>query len=258
MIWVSCQCRRMSLYEFIRSVFGFPRPQVPADPSTSHPSRGNEFKKPVWIDEYVEEDDDILSQQQSTAMFPVLSDPLEIHRYFEQQMEYMQQMIRNFSGFPHTSIFDDKNTDVFGAIAPTEPGSRSLRDEYLKEPDGALPCPRKDTDLDHKVGAGGLGGILDEESPEKKLLMAPASPAPKFRFFGESTITRTVRKADGTVETRTTTRRSDGTEETVVSVQTPDGSSVESSRPSSGVDIFSGGAEDRFFSDLFNGFFRRN
>ncbi|XP_071440869.1 HCLS1-associated protein X-1 [Hetaerina americana] len=249
----------MSLYDFMKNIFGFPRSHTPVDPSTSDPSNGSEFKKPVWYEEYGDEDDDILSQQQGPPMFPVLSDPLEIHRYFEQQMEHMQQMLKNFSMFSHSSIFDESHPKSFGAIESPDTGSQSLRDEYLKQSDGTTPIIRKDADLDSRVGAEGLGGILDDPLPEQRIV--PTIPAPKFRFFGESIITQTVRKPDGTVETRTTKKRSDGTEETVVSVQKADGSEDVHTQtdllPRGGMDPFSRRSDDMIFDDLFSNFFGR-
>ncbi|KAG8229191.1 hypothetical protein J437_LFUL001063 [Ladona fulva] len=217
----------MSFFDFLKNFLGLRgRNATPFDPPNSGPDHGNEFKKPVWIDEYEEEDDDILSPQHGMHPFPILTDPIEIHRYFEQQMQEMQRMLQGFTFFSPSSIFDEfvngNERRIPGALELPPEDPKSLRDHYLKHSDDKGKLKRQDEDLDSRVSSGGLGKILDDEVAGNQI--TPASPVPKFRFFSQSVITHTIRKADGSVETRTTKKLSDGTEETTVKVQKPDGS----------------------------------
>lgn len=49
---------------------------------------GNEFRKPMWIDDC--ESDDELSERKG---FQIFTNPLEMHKYFEQQMQEMMKSI---------------------------------------------------------------------------------------------------------------------------------------------------------------------
>lgn len=54
------------------------------------PAFGNDFKKPIWYDE---ESDDELFDNNKLFGFQVFSDPMEIQKYHEQQL---QQMLKTF------------------------------------------------------------------------------------------------------------------------------------------------------------------
>lgn len=61
---------------------------------------GNEFRKPVWFDDC--ESDDELSERKG---FQIFTNPMEMQKYFEQQMiEQMQEILKS------VEIFDSGNS----------------------------------------------------------------------------------------------------------------------------------------------------
>lgn len=59
------------------------------------PSFGNEFRKPVWYDE---ESDDELFDNNKIFGFQVFTNPLEIQKYYEAQMQEMFKSMKDFEG----------------------------------------------------------------------------------------------------------------------------------------------------------------
>lgn len=59
------------------------------------PAFGNDFKKPLWYDE---ESDDELFDNNKMFGFQVFSNPMEIQKYHEQQMQSMLKSFAEFDG----------------------------------------------------------------------------------------------------------------------------------------------------------------
>lgn len=59
------------------------------------PAFGNDFKKPLWYDE---ESDDELFDNNKVFGFQVFSNPMEIQKYHEQQMQRMLKTFEQFEG----------------------------------------------------------------------------------------------------------------------------------------------------------------
>lgn len=59
------------------------------------PAFGNDFKKPIWYDE---ESDDELFDNNKMFGFQVFSNPMEIQKYHEQQMQRMLKAFEQFEG----------------------------------------------------------------------------------------------------------------------------------------------------------------
>lgn len=60
------------------------------------PAFGNDFKKPIWYDE---ESDDELFDNNKVFGFQVFSNPMEIQKYHEQQLQRMLKAASAFEEF---------------------------------------------------------------------------------------------------------------------------------------------------------------
>jgi len=192
-------------------------------------------------------DEDPRSEQEdrSRRNFSVLTDPLEIHRFFEQQMD---DMLKNFGGL-------GRERGGRGAISlePSEEegGSHPARDFMLKD-EGQ---PRVDRDLDSEqvdmgeletlmrsketrrgeeeygrgsreqigglLGEGGLFGGLQGENNG----FFGGSVGGQHSFigtFGTSVVEQSISKPGGGQETSRIVRNSDGSEETTITRQMGD------------------------------------
>jgi len=237
--------------DFFRGFFGFPG---------LHP------RHPVYDDEYDEDDgnDDYEGESNGEPQdfhdresfhFKVITDPLEIHKFFEHQMD---DMMKNFgrgfgfgSGIPGfgTGEFKEQEDDKWTMVPPSDPRDFMLRDNERK-PD--LPVedndlPRVDTDLDNQdIPFDGLAKLFpgdknyaEDRNPVGKRHLFPGNkneeqdergafgfgslwgglgetPGSVFRSFGSSQSQQTMRRSDGSVETKSTIRDSSGTEITTV------------------------------------------
>lgn len=59
------------------------------------PDSGNSFKKPLWYDE---ESDDELFDSNKIVGFQMFTNPMEIQKYHEQQMERMMKAFKQSEG----------------------------------------------------------------------------------------------------------------------------------------------------------------
>jgi len=229
------------------------------DENIDQPSKrqtfSNEFRKPVWFDDC--ESDDELSERKG---FQIFTNPLEMERYFQQQM---QELLKSFDHFDESEkIFSDEN----------------VREKFLKPGfDLYKENMPVDTDLDDEIYADQLHTLLQRLSPEleeassnmkthvetnknvkktdeetiwdrihgtivdknkpnppkrnqqlfKKLphprggVFEGAFQGPKV--FRQSVMTQVIRKPDGSSETRRTVRDADGNENTTITKRTNEG-----------------------------------
>lgn len=169
--------------------------------------------------------------------FSIYSDPLEINRFFEHQMDEMLKIFGGFGfgfeGFPNQSRpmlerFDDFK---FGGDPVFEPEARKpegyARDFMLKDHDNGQPRPRVDTEVEwDKLDMDELDQLMskkdkvsdpnvrsDERFPIFDLMPRqsgpPTSGAPNnftFQSFGSSMSEKTVRNPNGGIETVRTVR----------------------------------------------------
>ncbi|XP_063229771.1 HCLS1-associated protein X-1-like isoform X2 [Bacillus rossius redtenbacheri] len=223
----------MSLYNFMKRFFGFP------DHQDQQFNRGNlndnepvnKFRKP-WEDDDEDDDDGLDYRAPAPFGFRVFSNPVEIHRFFEHQMNEMLKMFQGLDGSP---IFSQEGSmfghddPMFGmpALPPPfapegsdveggKPGAgRSLRDLYLKPGYDARPGlrarrDRRDSDLDDRIKNGELGPIIES-------LPGSSDPQPGGHKSGRyrSIITFSTTRPDGGVEERRTIDNGNGKEETI-------------------------------------------
>uniref|UniRef100_A0A023ENB7 Uncharacterized protein n=1 Tax=Aedes albopictus TaxID=7160 RepID=A0A023ENB7_AEDAL len=235
------------------------------DKRKKKPEVKDEFRKPIWVEEY-DSDDDLFDNQKIFGV-QIFTNPLEIQKHFEHQI---QEMMKSLEELDETAKpFDrDLKQDFL------KPGfENEIKKELQKE-------KRLDTDLDGEIYPDQLHTLLQRISPELKELLPkkkqpeahsmqqpklkltdeqkimdwihgykesepqPSAPRPRPprkipsqryhdgifegtfqgpRMFGQSIISQTIRKPDGTYETRKTVRDSEGHTKTTITRSTKDG-----------------------------------
>ena len=231
------------LKSMFRGFFGFPRRQD--DRSNSNHfgfNDGRQFRDA--------EDDDDDGDPHSHGMhetnprgFTVYTDPLELHKYFDQQMDEMLQMFGHSFGFGGLG-----NREGFGVFSPPPHGGGRMlplddqteesassddhaRDFMLREDPGQ---PRVDTEVDwDKLDREEIDRLMTRErrdngrsfrSPVTDLIPDLGGPGSSqtpgggfsFQSFSSSVSERSVTRPHGGVETTRTVRSSDGSEEVTV------------------------------------------
>lgn len=159
-------------------------------------------------------------RQSSVDPFSVLTDPLQMHRFFDQQMD---EILKNFS-----SIGVGRGVDLpqLGAV-PDEPDPQSKREFMLKD-DAFSTKPRRDIDLDEKeVDTTDFdklfGRKVDKDGWETVGPSSRTFSEPEYQgiqTWGRSY--SSVRRGDGSSETTTTIRNSDGSQTITVTRQIGD------------------------------------
>lgn len=200
----------MSAYNFFRSVFGFPdRPQHFQRPDD--PGLVDEFRNPIWGSDEEDSDDEFRHGGPSSHFgFNVFTDPLEMHRFFEQQMN---EMLKSFQQWNMPDIFG--HSDMPALEYPEEHKSKHLREQILKP--GFAPAKtqqdeRLDTDLDAKVRKAGIGSLIKEEEAPSLKVMTPG----RNSFTSKSVIRRSSRRPDGSMEQEEIVRDNAGNEKRTV------------------------------------------
>lgn len=169
--------------------------------------------------------------------FNVFTDPLEMHRYFEHQMD---EMLKSFGGFFGSDNFFGFNAQI-PSLAPPEsqfpsveqpPENDNLRARLLKPGYENRDYSKRDQVIDDRViHAGDLDELLKEKGPtyrkgvDEDGVVSPYQRKPilpQIRSFGQSMSSKTIRRPDGTTEIHKTVRDSSGNEETVVTRQMGD------------------------------------
>ncbi|XP_035914858.1 uncharacterized protein LOC118513341 [Anopheles stephensi] len=229
----------------------------------------DEFRKPIWVEE--DDSDDELFDNRKIYGVQIFTNPIEMQKYFEQQMQEMWKSLEEYDD--SVKLFD-----------------HDLKQDFLKpgfeEADVGKHAKRQDTDLDGEIYADQLHSLLQRISPDLKELMpkkrtdrkdtanasaerrpkrtddekvmdlihgitdqkqSPAGISKPFkrnggglqqrfpegglfegafqgpRMFGQSIISQTIRRPDGSYETRRTVRDSHGNTQTTVTLSTKDG-----------------------------------
>ncbi|XP_012255038.2 HCLS1-associated protein X-1-like [Athalia rosae] len=229
----------MSFYNFFRDIFGFGRREPPNYGFEDQSQHKDEFRNPIWQTDEDEDDDNDDFRHPGvgnfgSGRFNVYTDPFEITRYFETQMD---SMLKNFFGFSHEGImspFGNPSEDRLQHPLPIEPPRQSnLRDEVLKpgyetlEPQNHLPPEKQklDIDLDGRITSDELSKVWKDPSSLQSTDSYANTPRQRpfvFHSFGQSVSTKIIRKPDGTIEQYRTVKDSNGNEETTITHQIGD------------------------------------
>lgn len=163
--------------------------------------------------------------------FNIFSNPVEMHQYFERQMNDIMKSFGMFSGDgPFSGNTDDdhffdgvkdpffNNPFSFGSsqfpnekeLQHDEPREGNLRDRFLKHGFQAPrnhPRDKADSDLDKEFKTDDLDKMLVPKTP--------TVPQRNF-FFGRSMTSKTIRNSDGSYETHKTVSDQDGNQEVTI------------------------------------------
>ncbi|XP_055593708.1 uncharacterized protein LOC129744946 [Uranotaenia lowii] len=245
------------------------------DKRKKKPMLKDEFRKPVWVEEY-DSDDDLFDNQKIMGV-QVFTNPLEMQKHFEHQIAEMMKSLEEYDdtfkafdrdikqdflkpGFEN-EVKKDLNkeklldTDLDGEIYPDQLHTLLQRiSPDLKEllpKRRAVEIPSADADQDGKARMERKVKLTDEQkildlihgfkqsddmpSTSNRPRMSRKTPPQRFhdgifegtfqgpRMFGQSIISQTIRKPDGTYETRKTVRDSEGHTKTTITRSTQDG-----------------------------------
>ncbi|XP_058823231.1 uncharacterized protein LOC131684402 [Topomyia yanbarensis] len=235
------------------------------DKRKKKPTVKDEFRKPVWVEEY-DSDDDLFDNQKIMGV-QIFTNPLEIQKHFDHQIQEMMKSLEEF---------DDGAIKAFDHNLKQDFLKPGFEDEIKKE---LMKENLVDTDLDGEIYPDQLHTLLQRISPDLKELLpkkrgsgTPSRSEPKMkltdeqkimdwihgykesdplpavrpraprrmpsqrfhdgifegtfqgpRMFGQSIISQTIRKPDGTYETRKTVRDSEGHTKTTITRSTKDG-----------------------------------
>lgn len=247
------------------------------DKRKKKPTIKDEFRKPVWVEEY-DSDDDLFDNQKVFGV-QIFTNPLEIQKHFEHQIQEMMKSLEEFDDVNKPFDFDLKqdflkpgfeeeikkdlkkeklqDTDLDGEIYPEQlhtllqrispdlkellPKKRQQQQQQLGQPGAATvgsqgPKPKltdeqKFMDWIHGFkGNDGSSSSMSANRPPSRRMPAQRSHDGIFegtfqgpRMFGQSIISQTIRKPDGTYETRKTVRDSEGHTQTTITRSTAEG-----------------------------------
>ncbi|XP_076663240.1 uncharacterized protein LOC143366228 [Andrena cerasifolii] len=202
----------MPFWNFIRDIFTGRNSEEPRNRGFSDYQDDYDrynFRNPIWQND---EDDDIddFRRSRGNMQFHIFSDPLEITKYFESQID---DILKNFAfGFNNDGHNTFANVPPFPSLQ-----DENLRDKMLKSNNGETKA-KVDTDLDGKVTADNFSNVWDEYSKPKSSEVFVPQP----RMIGKSIRKEYVRRSDGTIEQKQVFRDSEGNEKVTVSQQIGD------------------------------------
>ncbi|CAK9801628.1 hypothetical protein ANTQUA_LOCUS2934 [Anthophora quadrimaculata] len=196
----------MEIFNFIRNIFSRQKLEEPRDKWFSD-HRNNydtdDFENLMW-----QNDDNIDNSRyfKRKDHFDVFTNPLEMTRYFEFQVD---NILKHFL-FGFNNPGDGGGMDML-PFASSE--KKQLRDSMLKQND-EMPS-KLDTDLDGKITVDNFSNIWDEHNQPKLKWSQPF-------IVGKSVKKEYVRRPDGTIEQKQITRDSEGNEEIIITQQLGD------------------------------------
>ncbi|XP_066258322.1 uncharacterized protein [Euwallacea similis] len=224
--------------DLFRKLFGFPVPgsnqsspfqDIPKPETFGRFPEHDRFSE-IWDNFQTHSEDSSGGSEHFGRNFNVFSDPLEIHRYFEQQMDqfFKSFAMPNFWDFAKALENPDLNLDESfnnNQQEPYRPDSREqfLKKEYTKKfnrPFYDPPGEKIDKDVDGKLTAKDIDDFFNksnnfngtpDHSQSSSIYRQPTKLFPGS-FFYQSVEVKT--RPDGSVETRRTD--SEGNDETTI------------------------------------------
>lgn len=167
----------------------------------------NDFRNPIWSSEDEDDDDELYTRQKINAY----TSSVELHQEFASQMQDMFKSFGSIFGDMKT-FFQDEHFDTIGTnteggdtLEPENFEGNSVREYYLKP--GFLgkkyQQPKEDIDLDGKISSHEISGLLKQKEDGHNTGIAPFSGnMVPGRSFCQTIITTSVKKPDGSVETK--------------------------------------------------------
>ncbi|KAK9720514.1 hypothetical protein QE152_g22019 [Popillia japonica] len=199
------------MFNFFKGFFG---PSDPRDDVPQNFGRREHFLR----DEEGQFSRGFLDERDDHMGFNVFSNPLEMHRYFESQLN---SMLKSFGIPGEGSIFgfNEGHSDSFpnfpeGPEQSQIPSTDELRDQYLKpgyQQPNSGGRDKSDSDLDGKINSSDLDSIFKDE-PQT---LQPYQPQPRIHTFGKQ-IMKTFTNHNGIIQSQQTIRDHEGNEEVIV------------------------------------------
>ncbi|KAK9310548.1 hypothetical protein QLX08_000127 [Tetragonisca angustula] len=191
----------MDFWNFIRNIFGAQSSRnfnKGFDNYQNNDEQDN-IENSIW-------EIDINDNSRERNHFNIFSDPLQITRYFESEIENMLNSIFGFNN-------GDNNTGI-STFSFAPPQRKTLRDNMLKPNNDQMEL-KLDTDLDGRVSVDNFSNVWEECKKPKFETLRPT-------IIGRSVRKEYIRKPDGTIEQKQIIKDYEGNEETIVSHQIGD------------------------------------
>ncbi|XP_029177275.1 uncharacterized protein LOC114945302 [Nylanderia fulva] len=203
----------MSFFDLFRNFLGVKHRNEPGTSGLGDDdSHRDSFRNPIWQSDEDDDDIDDFRHPRSGIHFSIFSDPLEMTRYFESQMDNMLKGF--FFGF-NNGFFGDETIKTLPSGEPDK--HDNLRDKMLKlYPHSPItdvsPEQKIDTDLDGKITTEEFSRMWNK---------GDVKTVEPFVLHSFSTV-RSVRKeiirrSNGTIDQKQVFKDSEGNEETIVS-----------------------------------------
>ncbi|XP_053672141.1 uncharacterized protein LOC128722498 [Anopheles nili] len=229
----------------------------------------DEFRKPIWVEE--DDSDDELFDNRKLYGMQMFTNPFEMQKHFEQQMQDMWKSFEEFdetgrafdrdmkldflkAGYDEPTRHADKqmkpqNSDLDGEIYADQlhtllhritPELKDMlpmqRNEFIANGPNRAPAGNRKLTDEQKV-MNLIHGITEHKGQSSGSIAKPMKrndtgmsqrlhEGGMFRgprIFGQSIISQTIRRPDGSYETRRTVRDSEGNTETTVTLAMADG-----------------------------------
>lgn len=201
----------MPLWNFIRDIFlgrnsDEPRNRGSFDDQDKFDR--DSFRNPIWQNDEDDDDMEDFMHSRGGIHFRIFSDPLEITKHFESQMDNLLKTF--FFGF------HQEDPNMFPPALPfTNQPDENLRDKMLKphSDNFSEATPKLDVDLDGKVTVDNFANVWDKYN-EPTQYKSSATVVMQRKEF--------IRKPDGTIEQKRIIKDNDGNEEITVSRQIGD------------------------------------
>jgi len=211
--------------DFFRKIFGFtsnqPTSSQEFESTTTQQPFTNQDRSGIRFD--YDEKSFLNPNEQFEDAFNVFTDPIEMHRFFEEQMDQVFKMF----GFPRLENFFNNIPSIEGNNHSTQTGNDSERDpdieptnprDYFLKNEPIMPhyedsTEKSDRDVDGILNIGDLNSVFKKSTDKKTYNQKKPFGE---TFFNQSVQVKTVRKPDGSLETRKTMRDSQGNKETII------------------------------------------
>ncbi|KAF7992872.1 hypothetical protein HCN44_005216 [Aphidius gifuensis] len=209
--------------DFIDNLFGI------KNNNRDNSNQGNDhehFRNPIWQNDQGDDDDDNTDDYRSNHFvhsgpgihFEVFTDPIEITRFFESEME---NLMKSFFSFGLDIPAIENIPSAYENTQSSGIGKKNLRDEVLKPEFSRnydFNRPKIDEDLDGKIKAGELSTAWNNSKDPESQEVLPHI----FLSTSQSTVYKFTKHLDGTVEETKITTDSSGNTEQIIKRKTGD------------------------------------
>ncbi|GAB0091821.1 uncharacterized protein DMENIID0001_067040 [Sergentomyia squamirostris] len=228
--------------DIFRKILGLNQPPEEGNDKGKKKALRDDFRKPIWFEEN-ETDDELFDNNNKFFGPHIFANPMELEKQFER---HLQELLKTFDDFEGSDDQLKENFGKFPSIWSTmEPRGvdkdldhevnsgkiKVILDGGLSSSGSLAKSPQKKRLTDEELIMARIHGMEEKEEETRRPTkpryvpkMTPLNPnfessvpIPGAKIFGQSIMTETVRKPDGSVESRRVVRDLDGNVKTTIS-----------------------------------------